>query len=175
MSNQLPFSQDLSGGMSNLSALIQQLNTQQAPQGDLSAVGNLANQQSVLRGLTGPLAASLANQAQGSYIQDFQRNKNQQLQGLLGLQGTLGLQLQDAEQRRRMLTQAALQQKADAERKDRQGVFGAVGGGLGALAGILIPGAQPFIPALAGLGSAAGGALEGGLTSAGVFGAPSYY
>jgi hypothetical protein len=157
--DRLPYQDLMDQNLATLSGLLDQLNTATAPTQDLNQARNLSRQEAYLRGIDGPLAATISSDAQGRVINDFQRHKIGLINQVLGLQSQIagGQQSMEIQQR----WQAYLQrlQKAQAEAANQSALFQAIGSLLGAGGGALIGGGAGIGPGMqigGGVGTLAG-------------------
>lgn len=145
----LPFTEDLVSGMANMRELISDTQMSRLSPQDLAAVRNAARQESSVRGLDGPLGASMAVDAQTQLTSAFARERAMRLQSLLQQQQQMAAAAQQQEYIRRQQLMASEQ----ASRNNAMGTGGAIGAGIGGAIGSFIPG----------FGTALGGVLGGGL------------
>lgn len=131
---------------------------------DLQAASDLSSRDAALRGVNGPLAVSLGNDARGGVINAWNRQRFDRTMQLTQLAELI----KQNEAQRRAQIQQAMQQARDASIASGSGLGNGIGtvagGGLGLLLTILSGGAAaPAIPLLAGLGGQAGSAIGGGI------------
>lgn len=169
-SNLLRFIQRMMDGLDPNDPAVQQLTNQ---------VFNASQRAASNRGIGGPLAVANTGQAVSYALNDAQNQRYQ-----LGLQA-LGAfnqgkyedartQLAQQDQAFRQAQQLAQQQYAQGAAQG-QSIGSGIGAGLGAAAGALIPGAQPFIPALMAGGSQLGGGIGSQIGGAGAgYGSNNY-
>ena len=155
----LGFENDLRGGMANVGSLIGELRGARAPDSVLNQLANRTRQEASVRGIGGPLAATVSGDVQGRFINDFESQKLQKLMQLEQLRNSMAMAYrQQEEQRRQQMLQAAQAQEAQ-RRAGAQGIGGGIGSILGGIGGILLA------PVTGGASIPAGIALGGGLGS----------
>jgi hypothetical protein len=135
----------------------------------VTIASNSASNQARMRGINGPLSVAGVQQAVSDSLAGYDFNRQQLLaQGL-----ATGISADEFDRRLALEKDQYATNRADAYnlnnyqngQKTDAGWGSVIGGGLGLAAGLLIPGAQPFIPSLvaggAGLGGLVGGSFAG--------------
>lgn len=158
--NALPYNDQIDSTMAGLRALVDEWQGAMAPQRWRNAAINSANQQSALRGLRGPLAASVASGADQGVLANFEDMRRGALAQLLMQQGGFASQQQQLEYLRRQYQQQLNQQARAARSQNEASIWQLGGGVLGGAAGAYFGGPQG---AAAGyqLGTGIGGGLYG--------------